>query len=95
MKHITHYNLWSCPPHDSKKAARHRATGSINLFVVPSLRPKQELDKATIEMPPDVIAADTMMEELHERPALPASAVDEPLGWDWTETSIDEFEEEK
>ena len=46
-------------------------------------------------MPPDVIAADIEMEELTERPSLPASAADEAAGWDWTETAIDEFEEEK
>ena len=66
----------------------------INLFVVPSLRPKQESDKVAVEAPPNVIAADTMMEELHECPALPASTADEAPGWNWTETNIDEFEEE-
>ena len=51
-------------------------------------------DKAAVQAPPDVIAADTAMEELTERPALPASAEDEAAGWDWDETNIDEFEEE-
>lgn len=41
-----------------------------------------------------MIAADTAMEELTERPALPASTADEAPGWNWTETNIDEFEEE-
>lgn len=36
----------------------------------------------------------TAMEELTERPALPASAEDEAAGWDWNETNIDEFEED-
>ena len=53
----------------------------INLFVVPSLRPKQESDKTAVEAPPNVIAADTAMEELTERPALPASTADEAPGW--------------
>ena len=94
MNHLTHYNRWSSPPHDIKKAARHRAIGNINLFVVPSLRPKQELDKATAEAPLGVVVADTEMEELYERSALPASAADEVAGWDWDETNVDEFEEE-
>ena len=94
MNHIKHYNRWSGPPHDGKKATRRHAVGSVNLFIVPSLRPKQEPDKTAVEVPPDVIAADTAMEELNERPALPASAEDEAAGWDWDETSIDEFEEE-
>lgn len=94
MNHIKHYNCWADLPHDGKKTARRRTTGNINLFVVPSLRPKQESDKTAVEAPPNVIAADTMMEELHECPALPASAEDEAAGWDWDETNIDEFEEE-
>ena len=64
------------------------------MFIVPFLHPKQESDKTAVEAPPDVIAADTAMEELTDRPALPASAEDEAAGWDWTETNIDEFEEE-
>lgn len=94
MNHLKHYNRWSDPPHDGKKAARRRAVGSVNLFIVPSPHPKQESDKTAVEAPPDVIAADTAMEELTDRPALPASAEDEAAGWDWTETNIDEFEEE-
>lgn len=90
MNHLKHYNRWSDPPHDGKKAARRRAVGSVNLFIVPSL----QSDKTAVEAPPDVIAADTAMEELTDRPALPASAEDEAAGWDWTETNIDEFEEE-
>ncbi|MFQ9127602.1 MAG: hypothetical protein ACLR4Z_13380 [Butyricicoccaceae bacterium] len=64
-------------------------------FIVPSLHPKQESDKTAVEAPPDVIAADTAMEELTECPALPASAEDEAAGWDWDKTNIDEFEEEQ
>lgn len=94
MQHVKHFNRWSGSPHDGKKTARRRTTGNINLFVVPSLRPKQESDKAAVEAPPNVIAADTAMEELTERPALPASTADEAPGWNWTETNIDEFEEE-
>lgn len=94
MNHIKHYNRWSDPPRDGKKAARRRTISSVNLFIVPSLRPKQESDKAAVEASPDVIAADTAMEELTERPALPASAEDEAAGWDWNETNIDEFEED-
>ncbi len=94
MKHVKHFNRWSDPPHDGKKTARRRAVGSVNLFIAPFLRPKQESDKTAVEAPPNVIAADTMMEELHECPALPASAEDEAAGWDWDETNIDEFEEE-
>ena len=37
MQHVPHFNRWSGPLHDSTKAARHRAIGNINLFVVPSL----------------------------------------------------------
>ena len=95
MNHIKHYNCWADLPHDGKKTARRRTTGNINLFVVPSLRPKQEPDKTAVEAPPDVIAADTAMEELTDRPALPASAEDEAAGWDWDNTNIDEFEEEQ
>lgn len=94
MNHISHYNRWSDPPHDGKKAARRRAVGSVNLFIVPSLHPKQEPDKTAVEAPPNVIAADTAMEELTERPALPASAANEAPGGDWNETNIDEFEED-
>ena len=94
MNHIPHYNRWSGPPHDVKKTARRRAVDSVNLFIVPALRPKQEPDKAAVEAPPDVIAADTVMEELTECPALPVSAADEAAGWDWTETDIDDFEED-
>lgn len=75
-------------------ARRLRDVGNINLFIVPSLHPKQEPDKTAVEAPPDVIAADTAMEELTECPALPASAEDEAAGWDWNETNIDEFEED-
>lgn len=95
MNHLKHYNRWSDPPHDGKKAARRRDVGNINLFIVPSLHPKQEPDKTAVEAPPDVIAADTAMEELTDRPALPASAEDEAAGWDWDNTNIDEFEEEQ
>ena len=95
MNPISHYNRWSGPPHNAKKTARRRAVDSVNLIILPALRPKQESDKAPVEAPPDVIAADTAMEELHERPALPVSAADEAPGWDWTETAIDEFEEEQ
>ena len=94
MNHLKHYNRWSDPPHDGKKTARRRTTGNINLFVVPSLRPKQESDKTAVEAPPNVIAADTAMEELTERPALPASTADEAPGWNWTATNIDELDEE-
>ena len=94
MNHIKHYNCWADLPHDGKKTARRRTTGNINLFVVPSLRPKQEPDKTAVEAPPDVIAADTAMEELTERPALPASAEDEAAGWDWDNTNINKFEED-
>ena len=94
MQHVKHFNRWSGPPHDVKKTARRRTVDSVNLFIVPALRPKQEPDKAAVQAPPDVIAADTAMEELTERPALPASAEDEAAGWDWDETTIDEFEEE-
>ena len=94
MNHIKHYTRWSDPPHDGKKAARRRTISSVNLFIVPSLRPKQESDKAAVEASHDVIAADTAMEELTERPALPASAEDEAAGWDWDNTNTDEFEEE-
>lgn len=94
MNHIKHYNCWADPPHDGKKAARRPTIGSVNLFIAPSLRPKQESDKTAVEAPPDVIAADTAMEELTDRPALPASTADEAPGWNWTETNIDEFEEE-
>ena len=94
MNHIKHYNCWADLPHDGKKAARRPTIGSVNLFIAPSLRPKQESDKTAVEAPPNVIAADTMMEELHECPALPASTADEAPGWNWTETNIDEFEEE-
>ena len=82
MQHVKHFNRWSGPPHDVKKTARRRTVDSVNLFIVP------------VQAPPDVIAADTAMEELTERPALPASAEDEAAGWDWDETNIDEFEEE-
>lgn len=95
MNHIKHYNCWGDLPHDGKKAARRRDVGNINLFIVPSLHPKQESDKTAVEAPPDVIAADTAMEELTECPALPASAEDEAAGWDWDKTNIDEFEEEQ
>lgn len=95
MNHIPHYNRWSGPSHDGKKATHRRAVDSVNLFIVPALRPKQEPDKAAVETPPDVIAADTMMEELHECPALPVTATDEVPGWDWNETAIDEFEEDE
>ncbi len=94
MNHIKHYNCWADLPHDDKKAARRPTIGSVNLFIAPSLRPTQESDKTAVEAPPDVIAADTAMEELTERPALPASTADEAPGWNWTETNIDEFEEE-
>ena len=92
MNHLKHYNRWSDLPHDGKKAARQRTIGNVNLFIVPSLH--QKSDKTAVEAPPDVIAADTAMEELTERPALPASTADEAPGWNWTETNIDEFEEE-
>ena len=94
MNHLKHYNRWSDPPHDGKKTARRRTIGNVNLFIVPSLHPKQKSDKTAVEAPPDVIAADTAMEELTERPALPASTADEAPGWNGTETNIDEFEEE-
>ena len=94
MQHDKHFNPWSDLPHDGKKAARQRTIGNVNLFIVPSLHPKQKSDKTAVEAPPDVIAADTAMEELTERPALPASTADEAPGWNWTETNIDEFEEE-
>ena len=94
MNHIKHFNCWADLSHDGKKAARRRDVGNINLFIVPSLHPKQEPDKTAVEAPPDVIAADTAMEELTDRPALPASAEDEAAGWDWNETNIDEFEED-
>ena len=94
MQHVQHFNRWAGPPRDGKKAARRRAVGSVNLFIVPSLLPKQEPDMTAVEAPPDVIAADTAMEELTERPALPASAEDEAAGWDWDNTNTDEFEEE-
>lgn len=94
MNHIKHYNCWADLSHDSKKAARRPTIGSVNLFIAPSLRPKQESNKTAVEAPPNVIAADTAMEELTERPALPASTADEAPGWNWTETNIDEFEEE-
>ena len=94
MNHIKHYNCWADLPHDGKKAARRPTIGSVNLFIAPSLRPTQESDKTAVEAPPDVNAADTAMEELTERPALPASTADEAPGWNWTETNIDEFEEE-
>lgn len=94
MNHIKHFNCWADLSHDGKKAARRPTIGSVNLFIAPSLRPKQESDKTAVEAPPDVIAADTAMEELTERPALPASTADEAPGWNWTETNIDEFEEE-
>ena len=94
MNHLKHYNRWADLPHDGKKAARRPTIGSVNLFIAPSLRPKQESDKTAVEAPPDVIAADTAMEELTERPALPASTADEAPGCNWTETNIDEFEEE-
>lgn len=94
MNHIKHYNCWADLPHDGKKAARRPTIGSVNLFIAPSLRPTQESDKTAVEAPPDVIAADTAMEVLTERPALPASTADEAPGWNWTETNIDEFEEE-
>lgn len=80
MNHITHYNRWSSPLRDSTKATRQRTIGNVNLFIVPSLRPTQELNKTAVEASPDVIAADTIMEELYERPALPASATDEADG---------------
>lgn len=95
MNHLTHYNRWSSPPHDVKKTARRRTVDSVNLFIVPALRPKQEPDKAAVQAPPDVIAADTAMEELTERPALPASAEDGAAGWDWDNTNIDEFKEDQ
>lgn len=95
MQHVKHFNRWSDPPHDGKKAARRRAVGSVNLFIVPSLHPKQEPDKTVVEAPPDVIAADTAMEELTDRPALPASAEDEAAGWDLDNTNISKFEEEQ
>ncbi len=94
MNHVKHFNRWSDPPHDGRKAARQHTIGSVNLFIVPSLHPKQESDNTAVEAPPDVIAADTAMEELTERPALPASTADEAPGWNWTETNIAEFEEE-
>ena len=94
MNHLKHYNRWADLPHDGKKAARRPTIGSVNLFIAPSLRPKQESDKTAVEAPPNVIAADTAMEELTERSALPASTADEAPGWNWTETNIDEFEEE-
>ena len=94
MQHVKHFIRWSGPPHDVKKTARRRTVDSVNLFIVPALRPKQEPDTAAVPAPPDVIAADTAMEELTERPALPASAEDEAAGWDWVETNIDELEEE-
>ena len=94
MNHIKHFNCWADLSHDGKKAARRPTIGSVNLFIAPSLRPKQESDKTAVEAPPNVIAADTAMEELTERPALPASTADEAPGWNWTETNIDEFEEE-
>lgn len=94
MNHLKHYNRWADLPHDGKKAACRPTIGSVNLFIAPSLRPKQESDKTAVEAPPDVIAADTAMEELTDRPALPASTADEAPGWNWTETNIDEFEEE-
>lgn len=81
MNHLKHYNRWSDLPHDGKKAARQRTIGNVNLFIVPSLHPKQKSDKTAVEAPPDVIAADTAMEELTERPALPASTADEAPGW--------------
>ena len=94
MNHLKHYNRWSDLPHDGKKTARRRTICNVNLFIVPSLHPKQESDKTAVQAPPDVIAADTAMEELTECPALPASAEDEATGWDWNETNIDEFEED-
>ena len=94
MNHLKHYNRWADLPHDGKKAARRPTIGSVNLFIAPSLRPKQESDKTAVEAPPDVIAADTAMEKLTDRPALPASTADEAPGWNWTETNIDEFAEE-
>ncbi len=94
MNHIPHYNRWSGPPYDGKKATRRHAVGSVNLIILPSLRPKQESDRTAVEAPPDVIAADTVMEELTECPALPVSAADEAPGWDWNETTIDDFEED-
>lgn len=94
MNHIKHFNRWSGPPRDGRKAARRHTISSVNLFILPSLHPKQESDKTAVEAPPDVIAADTAMEELTECPALPASAANEAPGWDWNETNIDEFEED-
>lgn len=52
MNHIKHYNCWGDLPHDGKKAARRRDVGNINLFIVPSLHPKQEPDKTAVEAPP-------------------------------------------
>ena len=75
-------------------ARRLRAAAMSATSTFPSLHPKQEPDKTAVEAPPDVIAADTAMEELTECPALPASAEDEAAGWDWNETNIDEFEED-
>ena len=95
MNHIKHFNCWADLSHDGKKAARRPTIGSVNLFIAPSLHPKQESDKTAVEAPPDVIAADTAMEELTECTALPASAEDEAAGWDWDKTNIDEFEEEQ
>ena len=95
MQHVKYFNRWSGPPHDDKKAARRRTIGSVNLFLVSSLRPKQESDKAAVKAPPDVIAADTAMEELSECPALPVFAADEASDWDWDNTNIDEFKEEQ
>lgn len=95
MQHVKHFNRWSDPPHNGKKTARRRTIGSVNLFIVPSLHPKQESNKTAVEAPPDVIAADTAMEELTDRPALPASAEDEAAGWDLDNTNISKFEEEQ
>lgn len=52
MNHLKHYNRWSDLPHDGKKAARRPTIGSVNLFIAPSLRPKQESDKTAVERRP-------------------------------------------
>ena len=53
MNHLKHYNRWADLPHDGKKAARRPTIGSVNLFIAPSLRPKQESDKTAVEAPPN------------------------------------------